>query len=96
MRVRYAPRAKRDIERIYNYLEQRSPTGARSLTVAIRRRIASLGIFPFMAPYNAQLDLYELTIIGHPYKVYYRIKNESVMVIHVRHTARRPLARGDA
>jgi plasmid stabilization system protein ParE len=84
-----------DLELIYSYLEQRSSSAAEALKATIKRRISSLGVFPFIAPYNEALDLHELTISGHPYKVYYQVHDSDVWIIHIRHTARRPLERGD-
>jgi addiction module RelE/StbE family toxin len=90
MRVRYTPRAQRDLEQIYTYLDQRSPPAAQSVKSLIERRIARLADFPFMAPTTDERGIYELTVVRYPYKVYYEIEEDEVWVIHIRDSRRRP------
>ena len=90
MRIRYTLRAQNDLEAIYQYLDQRSPAGARSGKRAIERRIRLLAAIPFIAPATDEPGVYELTIIRYPYKVYYCVEGEEVQIIHIRHTSRRP------
>lgn len=90
MRVRYTLRAQADLDAIYTYLDQRTPSAALSVKELIERRIASLADFPFAAPATDQPDVRELTIVRYPYKVYYEVSGEEVWVLHIRHTSRRP------
>ena len=55
------------------------------------RRIRLLGDIPFIAPVTNEPGVYELSIVRYPYKVYYRVENEEVRIVHIRHTSRRPL-----
>ncbi len=90
MRVRYTPRARNDLDAIYLYLDRRSHSGASAVKSAIERSIRYLADFPFIAPITEATGIHELTIIRYPYKVYYRIENDEVWIVHVRHTSRRP------
>ena len=89
MRVRYTPRARDDLEAIFHYLDQVSPSAARSIKHTLERRIGLLGDIPFMAPATSEIGVYELSIVRYPYKVYYRVENEEVRIVHIRHTSRR-------
>jgi plasmid stabilization system protein ParE len=88
MKIRYTPRARDDLAGIYNYLDQRSPAGARPVKIAIERRIRLLADFPFIAPMTEDPGVYELSMIRHPYRVYYRVEADEVRIVHVRHAAR--------
>ena len=50
MRVRYTPEAFADRERIFEYLRERSPSGARNVMASIREeleaKLAVLGLAP--------------------------------------------------
>jgi toxin ParE1/3/4 len=89
MRVRYTPRARDDLQAIYHYLEQVSPSAAKSVKRTLARRIKRLGEIPFMAPATQEPGVYELSIVRYPYKVYYRVGNGEVRIVHIRHTSRR-------
>jgi toxin ParE1/3/4 len=74
MRVRYTPRAFADREAIFDYLQQRSPRGARNVKHAIVRAILLLASHPRIAPLTDVPGVHEVTVPRRPYKVYYRIE----------------------
>jgi len=76
MKIRYTPRARDDLAGIYSYLDQRSPA------------IRLLADFPFIAPMTEDSGVYELSMIRHPYRVYYRVEADEVRIVHVRHASR--------
>ena len=88
MKVRYTPRARGDLAAIYAYLDERSPNGARAVKARIERRIARLAEFPFVAPVTEVPGVYELTLLRYPYKIYYRVEQDEIWVLHIRHAAR--------
>jgi len=90
MRVRYTPRAFADREAIFDYLEKRSPQGARVVKQAIENSIRRLEQFPYSAPLTDESGAHELIVPRRPYKVYYRIVGDEVWIVHIRHAARRP------
>jgi toxin ParE1/3/4 len=90
MRIRYTPRARNDLDMIYRFLDDHSPVGARTVKAAIDRRINLLASMPFIAPTTEESGVYELPIIRYPYKVYYRVANDEVRIVHIRHASRRP------
>ena len=90
MRVRYTLRAQADLETIFTYLDARAPAAAQSVKNTIERRIALLGDFPFIAPATDELEIYELTVVRYPYKVYYEVADNEVRIVHIRDARRRP------
>jgi toxin ParE1/3/4 len=90
MRVRYTLRAQADLNAIFSYLDTRAPDAALEVKSTIERRIAMLGEFPHIAPETDIAGVYELTIVRYPFKVYYDIDGDTVAILRIRHTSRRP------
>jgi plasmid stabilization system protein ParE len=59
MRIRYTLQAQCDLDNIYAYLDQRSPTAAQAVKNLLKRRIAGLADFPFMAPQTREKGVRE-------------------------------------
>ena len=91
MRVRYLPRAFAEREAIFEYLDQHSSQGARNVKQAIVHAIRLLADFPMLGPETQERGAYELSIPRYPYKVYYRVEEAEVWIVHIRHTRREPL-----
>ncbi|HEX8164903.1 MAG TPA: type II toxin-antitoxin system RelE/ParE family toxin [Beijerinckiaceae bacterium] len=90
MRVRYTPRALADLEAIDRYLHERNPRAAQEVIATIRRRIEHLAEWPRQAPTTNEPDIHVLFVGRYPYKVFYEVEKETVVIHHVRHAARRP------
>ena len=90
MRIRYTPRAFADREAIFDYIEERSPKGALAIKQAIENSIKRLEDFPYSATATDAYDVRELIVPRRPYKVYYRVVEDEVWIVHIRHSARRP------
>jgi toxin ParE1/3/4 len=90
MRIRYTPRAFADREEIFAYVEKLSPNGAEAVKRDIVRAIRRLEYFPQSAPATDEPGIHELIVPRRPYKVYYRIENDEVWIIHIRDARRRP------
>jgi len=95
MRVRYAPRAFADREQIFDYLRKHSASGARNVMASMRAAVAQLGEQPHSG-YATDDPSVRVKFIGrYPYKIFYRVRDDTVEIIHIRHTARRPCRVGD-
>jgi toxin ParE1/3/4 len=88
MRVRYAPEAFADRERIIEYLQERSPGGARNVAASIRDAVAQLREHPLSGYRTDDPEVRVLFIVRYPYKIFYRVR-ETVEILHIRHTSRR-------
>jgi plasmid stabilization system protein ParE len=90
MRVRYTSRARRDLQSIFQYIDERSPGGARAVKYAIISAIRLLESHPRMAPLTDEPHVRELNVPRRPYKVYYRIEGEEIWIAHIRDARRQP------
>jgi toxin ParE1/3/4 len=90
MRIRYTKAAFAEREAIFAYLNERSPQTAREVVGLIAQRIAALPEHPFKGHRTDRKGILTLWIAPLPYRVFYRIDDEDLVVIHIRHTSRRP------
>jgi len=90
MRIRYTRRAFADREAIFEYLDRRNPQAARSVKAFIKKRIGDLRHLPERYPLVGQRDARALFLGRYPYMVYYRVSGDEIIILHIRHAARRP------
>jgi plasmid stabilization system protein ParE len=90
MNIRYRARALADIESIFQYLNERSPSGARNVLAAIAGAIDSVAAQPEAAPRTSDASVRVKLIGRYRYKIFYSVEGDVVEIIHVRHGARRP------
>jgi plasmid stabilization system protein ParE len=94
MKVRYSPRALGDIERISEYLAERSPSGAQHVLEDIYAAIEFIANQPEASESTDNPTIRVKIVLRYRYKIFYRVSNDSVDIVHVRHTSRRPWQRG--
>jgi toxin ParE1/3/4 len=90
MRISYTPAAYADREEIFAYIEKLNPLGARAVKRDIVRAIRRLEHFPESAPSTDEPGVRQLIVPRRPYKVYYRIENSEVWIVHIRDARREP------
>ena len=91
MNIVYAPRALRDLQSIAEYLNQRSPSGAFNVLAAVKSSIEALAAFPGMGRVVDDAGHRRFPVLRFPYAVFYRISGDELLIVHIRHAARRPL-----
>ncbi len=91
MKVRYRARALADLDDIFRFLNERSPTGAGNVLRALAEAIDSVAEHPLASPRTSDPDV-RVKILGrYRYKIFYSVVgDELVEIIHIRHAARRP------
>ena len=91
MKIRYRARALVDIEDIFQFLNDRSPTGAGNVLRAMADAIGMIAETPLAGPRTSEPDI-RVKILGrYRYKIFYSVVGDDyVEIIHVRHAARRP------
>jgi plasmid stabilization system protein ParE len=89
MKVRYTPEAFADRERILEYVRERSPSGARNVAASIREAVAKLGDQPLSGHRTENPRVRITFVVRYPYKIFYRISETVVEILHIRHTSRR-------
>jgi plasmid stabilization system protein ParE len=95
MRVRYTRRARNDLVAILDYLDERSPQGARNVKHAIRQTVDFIGQFPESGRRSNLEETRVFQVGRYPYMIYWRIEAGEVRILHIRHAARRPWTGGD-
>jgi toxin ParE1/3/4 len=88
--VRYNRRAVRDLEAIADYIRDRSPGAAERVRGRIEALIGGLVDFPYQGTPTDEPGIRRLVATPFPYLIFYRIKGEAVVVLHIRHARRRP------
>lgn len=94
MRVRYTPEAFADRERIIEYLKERSASGSHNVATSIREAVEQLGNQPHTGYRTDNPNVRVLFVVRYPYKIFYRVRDDVVEILHIRHTSRRA-RRGD-
>jgi toxin ParE1/3/4 len=95
MKVRYTPRAFSDLDVIRTYIAQLNPAAAGRVVTLIEKIVARLADFPESGQRADELDAQVVFSTRYPYRVYYRVPSDAVLILHTRHAARRPLERGN-
>jgi toxin ParE1/3/4 len=91
MRVRFTPRAFADLETIRSYISRHNPAAAGRVIALIKKLAFGLGDFPEAGQRSDELDARVVFSPRYPYRIYYRIGSGEVLILHIRHAARRPL-----
>lgn len=91
MRVRYTKASITDLASIGAYLREHNPTAARTIAEAIEQRVAGLADFPVKGPAIKRFGVRQLSVVPYPYRVYYRLRPEEILVLRIRHARRKPL-----
>lgn len=92
MKLRFTLPAARQLDRILTTIAQQHPTGARNVQERIRAVMDLLRQQPQAGAATSRPGVRRLVVRPYPYAVAYRIGIDEIVILGVRHTARRPLA----
>jgi toxin ParE1/3/4 len=91
MRLRYADSALADLDAIHEYQAAHWPTARAAFEArltAVEKRILQ---FPHGGPEVAERPgVRVVAFIDFPYRLFYRVNDETIEVLAIRHTSRRP------
>jgi toxin ParE1/3/4 len=90
MHVVWTDSALENIEVIYDYLTEFNPRAASHVATTLRTEGDSLENFPHRGRPVAGTSMRELLSHSYPYIIRYRIAGDTVFILRVRHTSRRP------
>ena len=90
MIVRYSRSAVHDIEAIAKYIRDRNPRASVEVRTRIKNVIDGLADFALQGTPTDHRDIRRLLTTPYPYLIFYRIKNETVIILRIRHGRRRP------
>ena len=95
-RVDVTPRAQQDLDRIYDWVVSSAPIAGQRWFERFENSILRLSNFPKRCPVETKLSSRRQTIrklvfgtTRHKYRVYFTIRAEVVMVLHIRHGSRK-------
>ena len=88
MRVRFTPAAFSDRERIFEYLRERSASGAKNVAASFRKAVTQIKEHPDSGYRTDDPDIRVIFVTRYPYKIFYRVR-DAVEILHIRHTSRR-------
>ena len=93
MNVEYSRRAVADIRKISAYSRQIfGEAVASALEQRIRSLVQRLAQAPESAPrVEGRPGVRVAQLIRYPYKIFYRVMDDRIRIIHIRHTARKPM-----
>ena len=90
MRVRYTDTALRELDEIFAYITKNNRAAAASVVGRVENLIAQLAEFPLMAQETDLSGVRKFPLARLPYVIYYTVERDEVVILHVRHGARRP------
>ena len=91
LKVRFHLRAEADLQTIHDYLIQHAnPRSAERVRTHLLQKIKRLSRLPYMGMATGEADIRILAPTRYPYRVYYVIQSDEVVILHIRHTARSP------
>ena len=87
MRLRWTLTAAEDLQHIKDYLTENQPHLAQTTVLELYETIRSLKISPHRGRPGREKDTRELVFTHLPYIVAYRIKEQTIEVLHIFHGA---------
>jgi len=92
MRIVYSKRALADLDQIATYYTAHiSPTIAESIGRQLSAVIARIERHPEVAPRVTQRSQVRVaTVVRYPFRIFYRVNDDTIDILHIRHTSRRP------
>jgi plasmid stabilization system protein ParE len=91
MKIRYTETALGDLEHIIDWLAAHYPAIAPAVERRIRDVITHLARWPESARRSAKRPGVRVASIGrYPYKIFYRMTDEAVVILHIHHAAQAP------
>jgi toxin ParE1/3/4 len=91
MKVEYANQALIDLRKISADSRAFGKIGAAAVEARIRAVVAHIAERPeAAAPIAERPSMRVVPLIRYPYKIFYRVLDDRVRILHIRHTARTP------
>lgn len=92
MTLRFTPRARDDLREIVDYIAKENPAAADRVSRAIFDACKLIAARPHLGIRNARApELRSRLVSRYPYRIHYFVEDADVWIVHIRHSARRPL-----
>lgn len=91
MKIVYTAAAQQDLEDIADWLTLHYPALAPVVEQRIRTVVARISRWPESARLSARRSGVRTVPVGqYPYRIFYRVNDDAVEVLHIHHAARQP------
>ena len=91
MKIIFTETALSDLIQIFEYLTSNYPTLVGPVEQRINSVLTRLQDWPESARKVTQrTNIRVAPLVRYPYRIFYRITNEAIEIVHIRHTSRRP------
>jgi toxin ParE1/3/4 len=96
MKLIYSRRALADLDQIKTYyVAHASPAIAEAIGRRLENVIDRICRVPEAAPRVSQRSQVRVVaVVRYPFRIFYRVRDDTVDILHIRHTSRRPATRG--
>jgi plasmid stabilization system protein ParE len=84
VKLRFSPRARSDIDHIYEYIAEHNKRAARAVVSQIRSTSELLARHPGLGRQTDTPGVRVFPVARYPYLVYHRMHEDNVIIIHVR------------
>jgi toxin ParE1/3/4 len=91
MKVRYTATALHELDEILAYIADRNTVAAASVRARIEALVEQLSNFPFLAQETELEGVRRAALGNYPYNIFYTVDADEVVILRIRHGARRPL-----
>jgi plasmid stabilization system protein ParE len=89
MRVRFTETAYGELGDIHSFLVQLNPIAARAAVARIESTARQIGMFPYMGRVKYRQNVRMFPVRRFPYLIFYTIEADEVVILSIRHAARR-------
>ena len=93
--IKFRIRALRDMEEIKEYIAEHDENASKRVLLHLSRRIQSLGKSPLIGKKADMSGVRVAFPTKYPYRIYYLLTDREVVILHVRHSSRGALQKGD-
>ncbi|MFD2182940.1 type II toxin-antitoxin system RelE/ParE family toxin [Rhodoplanes azumiensis] len=91
MTIRFTDEAFRDLEAIVDHVKVHYPAAAPALHARLGAVLARIDRWPASARrVDGHPDIHVVPLGRHPYKVFYRVTETAVEILHIHHAAQKP------
>ncbi|WP_044562113.1 type II toxin-antitoxin system RelE/ParE family toxin [Azospirillum sp. B4] len=90
MKVRYTRAASAELAAILDYIDERSPSGARNVKRRLQDIVTILAAHPYVGRLTKRPGIRRAVATPYPYLILYQVMGDGIVIHGFRHTARRP------
>jgi plasmid stabilization system protein ParE len=88
LRLSFTPEALAELDEVLTYIADRSPQGAQRVQERLQTIIGFIARHPYAGVKFRKPALRRITAVPYPYLVFYRVEDDEVIIVGVRHAAR--------